>query len=121
MSIPFGEAYGKKILTITFIFWLIWIRIEDLKNIIKNKILILLFAFIFSHSFSLFLSSDIQLGIHFISQMFRYLFFPVVIYITIIKKGEIKYILYAFVFGMFLNVILSYLIYFNSYELVTLK
>ncbi len=115
-SIPFGEVYGKKILTIAFILWLLWIRMENVKNILKNKILLILFLFISSHLFTLYLSSNIELGLHFISQMYRYLFIPVIIYVTIIKKGEIKYILYSFVLSMFINEIISYLIYFDLYE-----
>ena len=84
-SIPFGDKYARHIIPITFIIWIFYIRIEDLKVLFKNKTIILLFAFISSHYISLFWSENLTGGLHVISQMWRYLFFPIVIYVTTLK------------------------------------
>lgn len=115
-SIPFGDKYARYIMPLLFVFWLFYIKVEDIKILFKNKIIILIFAFISYHYISLFWSENLSGGFHVISQMWRYLFLPIVIYITIIKKDNIKYILLAFIFGMFVNEIISYLIYFDFYQ-----
>ncbi|MBA1438789.1 MAG: O-antigen ligase family protein [Epsilonproteobacteria bacterium] len=115
-SIPFSDAYSKKILAITFIIWLFYIKIKDLRQLLKNRVIIVLSLFILSHCFTLFWSENISLGLHYISQMWRYLFIPLLIYTTTVQKDEIKYILHAFVFSMFINEIISYLIYVDLYQ-----
>jgi O-antigen ligase len=115
-SIPFGEQYGKKILALTFVIWIFFVTLNDLKNVFKNKVIVLLTLFILSHYTTLFLSEDVGLGLHYISQMWRYIFIPIVIYITVLKKEHIQYVLYAFIFSMFINEIISYLSYFNIYQ-----
>lgn len=115
-SIPFGDKYARTILTITFILWLFFIKIDNLKLIIKNKIIILLFVYISSHYITLLWSENIDNGLHIISQMWRYIFLPIVLYITILKRNYIQYVLFAFIAGMFVNEIISYLIYFDIYQ-----
>ena len=115
-SVPFGDIYAEKILIIMSIFWIFFITLEDIKKLFTNKIIIILFAFIFSHFLTLFWSEHINDGLHEISRMWRYLFVPLIIYTSIIKKGEIKYIIGAFIFTMFINEIISYLIYFDLYQ-----
>jgi len=115
-SIPFGYEYSKKINVLIFILWLFIVRIEDIKFILKNKVLIVLFLFILSHYTTLFLSEDISGAIYEIRHFWRYIFIPIIMYITIINKGDMKYIISAFIISMFINEIISYLIYFDLYQ-----
>ncbi|MCW9026951.1 MAG: O-antigen ligase family protein [Thiovulaceae bacterium] len=115
-SIPFGYEYSKKINVLIFVLWLFIVRIEDIKYILKNKVLIVLFLFIVSHYTTLFLSEDISSALYEIRHFWRYIFIPIIMYMTIIKKGDIKYIISAFIISMFINEIISYLIYFDLYQ-----
>jgi O-antigen ligase len=115
-SIPFGHDIGKKLLLCIFVLWLFFINKNHLLLLIKNKVLIFLSLFIFWNGISLIWSENVELGIHNLSQMLRYLLLPIIIYVTVIKKKDIKYILYAFSFGLLVNVIGSYAIYFDFYE-----
>lgn len=115
-SIPFGDKYARTLISLIFVVWLFYIKVNDLKFIFKNKIIILLLLFISFHYITLIWSEHIGNGLHIISQMWRYVFIPIILYITILKKNNIQYILFAFIFGMFINEIISYLIYFNLYQ-----
>lgn len=115
-SIPFGGKYGQNFILLTLIIWLFFIKVEDIKALFKNKIIILLFMLVASHYITLFWSDNIDNGLHIIGKMWRYIFLPIIMYITILNKSDIKYILFAFIFGMFINEIISYLIYFNVYQ-----
>jgi O-antigen ligase len=116
-SIPFGEFYSQKVLIFLAIGWFFYIKIDELKTVLKNKIVIILFLFLLTHLSTLFWSEHISLGLHLVDQMFRYLLIPTILYISIIKrKKELHFIVGFFVFGMFVNEIISYLIYFNLYH-----
>jgi len=115
-SIPFGEQYTKKILALSFLFWISIVKIEDIKKVLKNKVIIIFIFLVLMYLISLFWSSNVSLGLHYISQMIRYILFPILMYVTTIKKEELKYIINSFIFSMFINEIISYLIYFDLYQ-----
>ena len=114
-SIAFGYKYGQRILLVTLIIWVFTVKKEDFKHL-NNTPFIIFGLIIISHIISLFWSQNIQSGANYIASIVKYIVIPMLIILTIIKKEHLTYILTAFIFGMFINEIISYLIYFDLYE-----
>lgn len=115
-SIAFGHKYGEALIFISFILWFFVITKEKLKEIALNKVIIVFFMLILMHYISLIWSEDYKSGLNYTGSILRYIFIPSIIYLTIVTKDKIKYIITAFIFGMFTNEIISYLIYFDIYH-----
>ncbi len=116
-SIPFGEQYSKKIILMEFIIWLFYVKTGEIKQIFSNHITKIIVIFILLHIFALIYSEHLHLGWHQTSQLFRYFLLPIVMIMSIVKdKRDIQIIIGAFVFSMFINEIISYLIYFDLYQ-----
>jgi len=112
-SLAFGYIYGKYIVLIAFILWLFVIKKNDLKRIFNNKIIIVLIMLILFHYISILWSQDVSGAISYSNSIVRYIFVPILIIGTIIRKEQLKYIISAFIFGMFINEVISYLIFFD--------
>jgi len=115
-SIPFGYEYSKKLNVIILVLWFFVVKKEDILFLLNNKVIIVLFSFISIHYLTLYWSNHVSEGVHSIRDMWQFLFAPIILYITIIKKSDIKLIINAFVISMLINEIISYLIYFDLYE-----
>ena len=115
-SIPFGHQYGRKIIVVILIFWVFVVKKEDFLKILKHKYILVFLLFIAIHYISLFWSDHVKLGAHTLRVMWIYWFIPTFVFATILQKKDIKFIILGFVSGMFVNEIISYLIYFNLYE-----
>lgn len=115
-SIPFGHIYAQKIHAIILFLWIFVVKLDDIKYLFKNKIVITLFLFIVAHYLTLFWSDHIKEGLYETRNLWRFIFIPIVVYLTVIKKENIKYIVFAFIVSMFINEIISYLIYFDLYH-----
>lgn len=115
-SVAFGHDYSKKVITVAFVVWLFTVKKEDFIAFFTNKIIIVLLLFIILHYISLFWSEHLAEGLYYNRDFIRYLFIPLLMIATVIKQEHIKYIIGAFVAGMFVNEIISYLIYFDLYE-----
>jgi O-antigen ligase len=72
--------------------------------------------YIVMHLLSLLWSEHPINGAQTISRMIRYIFLPMIIYASVAKQSSVKYVISAFILGMFINEIISYLIYFDLYE-----
>lgn len=115
-SIAFGSDYGRPILPVMFFTWLFVVKKSDLSYIFQQKVVLVFIAFIAVHLLSLLWSEHAVNGAQTISRMIRYIFLPIVIYASVMKESSVKYIISAFILGMFVNEIISYLIYFDVYE-----
>jgi len=115
-SIAFGSDYGGEILPVMFLTWLFVVRKSDVSYIFQQKVVIVFMLYILMHLFSLMWSEHAINGAQSISRMIRYVFLPMIIYASVVKEGNVKFIISAFILGMFVNEIISYLIYFDLYE-----
>lgn len=115
-SVPFGYEYSKKINVIILVLWFFVVKKEDVIYFFTNKIVLILLTFISFHYVTLIWSSNISAGLYSIRDMWRFIFVPILLYATIIKKEDIKYIINAFILSMLINEIISYLIYFDLYS-----
>jgi O-antigen ligase len=115
-SIAFGSDYGRPILPVMFLTWLFVVKKSDLGYVFRQKVVIVFMVFIAMHLLSLLWSEHRVNGAQAISRMIRYIFLPMVIYASVMKESSVKYIISAFILGMFINEIISYLIYFDVYE-----
>ncbi len=115
-SIPFGNEYSRKILVLIVLLWLFTVKLNDIKYIFKQKVIIAFTLYILMHVLSLLWSEHVAEGADFISTFIRYTYIPLILLATVLNKYNLKYIISAFVIGMFINEIISYLIYFNLYQ-----
>ncbi len=115
-SIPFGYHYTRHFFSAAVILWIFAVDKDDLIYILKHKIVIILIALVSLHFLSLLWSDDLHMGLSYSRKMLTYIVLPVIVFSSIIKKGQLQYIITAFVFGMFVNEIISYLIYFDLYQ-----
>ena len=115
-SIPFGDIYARMLFPFILLSWLPVVNKKDIINLFKNRVVIIFSLYIIVHIISLLWSEHIEEGVHFISRMIRYSYLPLIIIASSLQKKDTKYIITAFVLGMFINEIISYLIYFNLYQ-----
>ena len=116
-SIAFGSDYGRPILPVMFLTWLFVVKKSDLSYVFQQKVVVVFIAFIAMHLLSLLWSEHPVNGAQTISRMIRYIFLPMIIYASVVKESSVKYIISAFILGMFVNEIISYLIYFDFIKL----
>ncbi len=110
-SIAFDISINNLILKIMLFLWLFTIDFKNLKYTIKNsKILITILLFIIwiflSCVFIFYINSKFEM-------ILKYFLLPILVISTTIKKEQIKYIITAYMLGMFINEIVSYGIYFE--------
>ena len=127
-SIPFGWEYTTDILRSTDIgnhvnllhyiavLWFFTVNKNNIIDVLKNKVFMVLTLFVLIHIMSLLWSEDVNAGWEYIEEMLIYMYLPIFGFATVLKQEHIKYVLIAFVLGMFTNEIISYLIYFDLYQ-----
>ncbi|QKF59856.1 O-antigen ligase family protein [Aliarcobacter lanthieri] len=110
-SMSFGWQIGRDIINNMFYIWILTLNFRYIYYFIKNnKIVILLLLFFIWISFSSIVSyPDYESYKMFI----KYFLLPIIIIITSIKKEHIEYLINAFLIGMFINVLISYCMYFE--------
>jgi O-antigen ligase len=114
--LPISRA-GIVLFSMLLIFaWLIEGNLKQKYSQIKSShILIVLSVFIFYNILSLIWSENIIEGLNYIK---KYWYFIVIfVFYTSLKQKSIKYILYAFLLGMFISELLSYGLYFEWWTL----
>jgi O-antigen ligase len=115
-SIPFGADYGRKLIVVIAVLWIFAVKKDNLLYLFKHKIFIVLTLYVLMHIIAMLWNENYYDGYRHIKNMLIFFYLPVLIFATIIDNKHIKYIIGAFVFGMFINEIISYLIYFDLYE-----
>ncbi len=115
LFIPLNRGISNTILYLSFILFLFIPNLKDkLKIIIKNKIFQIFILFILYNFLVLLWTPDKYYGIKYISQYFRY--FLIFIFAFSLKEKYIKYVISAFLLGLFISEITAYGIYFNLWD-----
>lgn len=115
--IPFGSYYNKKVIFITFIVWFMIFGFKNMINIVKNdRFLTAFLLFFLLYIISLLWSDNIDKGYDYILKLFIFMIVPLIIMATSANKKNMNMIITSFIFSMFINEIISYLIYFDLYE-----
>jgi O-antigen ligase len=115
-SIAFGSDYGRGILPVMFFTWLFVVKKSDLSYVFRHKVVIAFTIYIAMLLLSLFWSDNAINGARSISRIIRYIFLPIIIYASVVRENSVKFVISGFILGMFINEIISYLIYFDLYE-----
>lgn len=112
-TMPIHPDIGRKVITFAFIILIFVIDYKKLyKLIISNKFLLAFTLFVLFAALSILWSENTKEASLQVRGMLKYWYFPTLVLISIIEKKFIKYLIYAFLAGMFINIILSYSIYF---------
>ena len=102
----------------TFLSVLLWIIEGNFKHkihlIVRNKVILALFAFIAMNFISLFWTNNIDDSLGYIRR-YWYLF-PILVLYTSIKKEYISTILSAFIMGMFVSEVIGYGVFFELWK-----
>ncbi len=111
-SLPISRAGISLGTALLFLLWLIEGNFKDkFRFLIKNKVIIALFAFVTFSALSLLWSSDHVIGLNNLRKYWYFL--PILVFATSIKKEYFFRILSAFLFGMLISEIISYGIFFE--------
>lgn len=114
-SVPISRA---GIIFFTILIFILWIVEGDLKNkfalILKNKFFLAIFALTFYMLLTLLWTNNIELGIYNFKRFWYY--FIIFVIFTSLKKGYIKYLIFAFLLSMFISQIISYGIFFELWS-----
>jgi O-antigen ligase len=123
--VAFSIPYGRYVININFALSLMlffWLLLFGFRNIIyyykENKFLQFFTLFILFNLLSLLWTSNIDEGKHYIGYLFVYFYLPVIIFMTSLNQKNINFIISVFIFSMFINEVISYLLYF---DLITTK
>lgn len=116
-SIPFGNPYIKKALYLSFAFWILLFGFKNILTLLKSNRFIQVFsALIVFYFISLLWSEHQYEGWRYIRQILIYCYIPILIFTTSLNKKNIHLIITSFIVAMFINEIISYLIYFDLYQ-----
>ena len=98
---------------------LLWIIEEDFKNkireIINNKIAVIVICYIMLHIIALIWTNNMSMAWYMVSKQWKLLLLPVLL--NIVRKEHIKYYFNAFILGMAICVLISYLLFFEIINL----
>ncbi|MFV7791045.1 O-antigen ligase family protein [Aliarcobacter lanthieri] len=109
--LSFDSDINKVILKIMFSLWIVTFNFKNILYFIKNN---KLFLFIIIFALWVFATCIFTQVINYSYEQFiKYFLIPILIFSTTIKIENIKYIISAFLLGIFINEIISYGIYFE--------
>lgn len=110
--VSFDSGIGRKLINNLFYIWILTLNFKKIYCYIKtNKIFLLVLSFAIWILFSELM--NLNTDYHDSDLFFKYFLLPILITCTSIRKEHIKYIISAFLLGMFINEIISYGIYFE--------
>jgi O-antigen ligase len=115
-SLAFGAEHGQRILPFMAVVWLFLVKQADFEFALKQRVVIFFLLLIALHLISLLWSANVDEGAKYVSRLVRYTFLPMIICLTVLKRESMQFVVTAFVLGMFVNEIISYLIYFDLYQ-----
>lgn len=115
--IPFHPSISRKLIVLLFVLWLFSVNYKTIaRDLFSNKFFIILSIFFAYLLISLLWSENLYGGYKHLQRFFIFLYFPIVLIVTSLNKKNIKYVLSAFLFSMFINEIISYGIYFELWS-----
>lgn len=110
--VSFDPSIGKNFVNNMFYIWILSLNFMSFMSFIKNnRIFLLIIIFFLWITFTVIITSTINYYNY--DTFIKYFLLPILIIVTTIKKEHIKYIVSAFLLGMFINEIISYGIYFE--------
>ena len=113
--VPTFKYINKYIIIILFIVWIVEGNFRyKLKLIQSSKFIIVFLLFILYSYISLLWTSEFTSALHYVNKYWLYI--PVLIIFTSVKKDFIKYLIFAFLVGMFISEIITYGIYFDYWS-----
>jgi len=111
-TIPLSTAINNLLFGLIILFWIVWGDKKKTLNAIRNNpIVIAFYALFFLFALSLLWSDNKIEGLKLLKKEIFYLALP--IFISLMKKEEIKNYIKSFLFAMFISEIFSYLIFFK--------
>ena len=110
----FSETKAKGIVIIAFLFWLSIVRLNDIIIVLKKPVVYFLFLFItLLGAFVLYTDGGSTITLKYIERYLIYLIIPMFMFATVLHKKYVPIVIFAFIFGMILNEIISYGILFG--------
>ncbi|QKF72663.1 O-antigen ligase family protein [Aliarcobacter faecis] len=110
--VSFHPVVGKYLVNNMFYIWLISLNFKNIFFYLKNnKIFLFIIIFFLWITFTVIIIPTTNYYNY--DNFIKYFLLPILIIITTIKKEHIKYIISAFLAGMFINELISYGIYFE--------
>ena len=110
--VSFSPTIGKILINNMFYVWLLTLNFRNIFHNLKNsKIFLLIIIFFIWITFSTFITPTTDYYSY--DNFIKYFLLPIIIISTSIKIEYIKYLLGAFLLGMFINELISYGIYFE--------
>lgn len=106
---PIDQNWAKTIMTLVFLLWLFTLGDgEKLRFLRCNRVVQSATFFLFILALSLLWSEDLKSGINYVNRFAIYIYIPLLIVASSIRRETIPYIIKAFIFSMFLNELISY-------------
>ena len=110
--VSFSPDVGRKIVNNLFYIWLLTLNFKNILDYLKNnRIFLLIIIFFLWITFTVIVTHTTDYYNYY--KFIKYFLLPLIIILTTINKEHIKYIISAFLIGMFVNELISYGIYFE--------
>lgn len=106
---PIHQNWAKTIMTLVFLLWLFTLGDrEKLRFLLHNRVVQSATLLLVILALSLLWSEDLKSGINYVNRFAIYIYIPLLIVASSVKRETIPYIIKAFIFSMFLNELISY-------------
>lgn len=106
---PISQNWAKTIMTLVFLLWLFTLGDgEKLRFFRHNRVVQASTLFLFVLALSLLWSEDLESGINYVSRFATYIYIPLLIVASSVRRETIPLIIKAFIFSMFINELISY-------------
>lgn len=106
---PIDQNWAKTIMTVAFLLWLFTLGDgEKIRFLRRNRVVQAATLFLFILGLSLLWSDDLKSGINYVNRFAIYIYIPLLIVASSIRRETIPLIIKAFIFSMFLNELISY-------------
>lgn len=115
LMVSFNPNVGKKIINNLFYIWILTLNFRYIIDYLKNnRIFSILIIFSIWILFTCYVNSSSSY--YLFDVYIKHLLLPVIIIVTTIKIEHLKYIISAFLMGMFINEMISYGMYFDIFQ-----
>lgn len=116
-SIPFGAFYIKITVVLSFVAWILTLGFKKIFLIFKeNRFIQVISLLMLFYFLSLLWSGNQYEGWRYIRKILIYFYIPMLMFMSCVNKSNIKIIMGFFVASMFINEIISYLIFFDIFQ-----
>ncbi|MCW8917888.1 MAG: O-antigen ligase family protein [Gammaproteobacteria bacterium] len=114
---PISQNWAKTIMTVVFLLWLFTLGDgEKIRFLRKNRVVQTATLFLFILGLSLLWSDDLKSGINYVNRFAIYIYIPLLIVASSIRRETIPLIIKAFIISMLVNELISYSMLFGLIE-----